>query len=395
MKAIHCIQYLPYIYLEDGGIVRFVLDLCKVLAEKGTKVTLLTLDAMDAPEEWKQSPGGNIPEIYEIGKDRKILGLLSKKQLAEVSNILFNADILHVHTPWTVSNIQLARLCQSNNCGYIVTPHGSLDNWSMAQKALKKKVYFYFFAKRFLLNASAIHYTADAERVQGEQLVLAKETCVIPCVFDTENYLHLPGTELAKETFPELSKQLPNILFLSRLHPKKGTDILLVAVASLKQRGIEVNALIAGPDDPSEKKYRDFLVSEVKRLNISGNIKFIGMVSGKVKHSLYQVADLFVLPTHQENFGLVLVEAMACETQVITSFGVDIWKEIKAGGAEIVENSAETIADTIERLLLEKQQLHRRGIKAREWVLDELAPAKVGQSYIDMYQTISKNNNYL
>ena len=384
-QDVHCIHYINRLHLENGGVVRFVLDICQVLSVQGIKVTLITQDAKDIPEDWLTDVSK--PEVIELKQKKLPGGFLTPTNIRRVKNIfLANKNtVINFHIPWILSNFQLARLANKNNIPYIVTPHGSLDGWSMEQKNLKKEIFWFLFGKKHYRDAKCIHYTADSEKEQGQKYIVKKSAHVIPCLFDSSEFFDLPDTALAESKFSQIDNIRPNILFLSRIHPKKGTDILVHATRLLKDRGVECNVLLAGPDDTKAKGYRAELEQQINQLGLSERVHLIGMVKGQDKLSLYRRAELFVLPTHQENFGFVLVEAMACGTPVVTSFGVDIWREIQSGGATITENSPELIADRIEGLLGDKVELDSLGKKSREWVFREFDASKLATDYSAMY----------
>lgn len=382
-KPTHCVHYLPNLDLEDGGVPRFVVDLCTVLAKQGMRVTLITQQATDAPEHWNKRD--DVPAVIVVNQRQLPGGLLTAKSLAKIALIFEDDVVLHLHIPWLLSNFQLAKLAKAKGVPYVVTPHGSLDTWSMAQKRLKKKIFWFLFGKRHYKDAMCIHYTAQCEREQGEKYIVKNAVKVIPCLFDTAEFRDLPDESLARKKFKQISNDKPNILFLSRIHPKKGTDILVQAAKILNDKGIEFNMLLAGPDDSKAKGYREQLKSLITESELNNSVHLIGMVKGQEKLSLYKLCDLFVLPTHQENFGLVLVEAMACGTAILTSYGVDIWKEIKLGGATITNNEADKVAAEIERLLSNKKQLNNLGDDSRNWVLKEFDAEKLAADYSLMY----------
>lgn len=381
---IHCIQYFPVIKLEDGGVIRFFLDICLLLSQQGVKVTILTQDDTDVPDEWVHDD--SLPDVCTVEKSESLLGLLSKKSIKRVESLLSEEAILHLHVPWLVSNLQLSKLAKLHRVPYVITPHGSLDAWSMAQKKLKKLVYWKLFAKKMFDDSAFIHFTATGEREQAKQYLGSDRIKIIPCAFDVEAYDDLPDVSIALNKYDQISLSKPNILFLSRLHPKKGVDVLIEVTRILVSRSVELNVIIAGPSDETERDYSEQLYTSVQEHGLNNCVHFIGMVKGVEKTSLYRASDVFVLPTQQENFGLVLVESMICETSVITTYNVDIWKEIKEGGAIIVNNSAVEIADKLEVLLRDKVALEDISKKSRQWVKSYLSPKKIGSQYIAMYK---------
>lgn len=384
-EALHCIQYLPHIRLEDGGVIRYVLDLCMLLHRQGVRVTLVTQDGRDVPAAWFSE--GDCPSVIVLKGKQLPAGILSEKALNSIKDLFGENTVINIHVPWLISNVQIANLATKHNIPYVVTPHGSLDVWSMKQKTLKKLLFWYLFAKKMFKRAKFIHYTATSEKEQAEKYIRKDGVKIIPCAFDATDYRILPDKAIAKNRYKEISSIHPNILFLSRLHPKKGADILINAIKILSKKGVRVNVLIAGPDDYSVKGYRDLLSATVNEANLQDYIHFIGMVKGNEKLSLYRNADIFVLPTHQENFGLVLIEALACNTPVLTSYEVDIWKDIQHGGAVIVNNNPDELAEKIELLLSDKNNLRSLGVKGRDWVLTELDADKVSHQYLSMYKS--------
>jgi glycosyltransferase involved in cell wall biosynthesis len=183
---------------------------------------------------------------------------------------------------------------------------------------------------------------------------------------------------------PPVQKQ-QKLLFLSRLHEKKGVDVLIRATGLLRDTGVEAVTLIAGT---GEAAYENDLRNLVLELGLVSRVRFLGLVTGEQKISLYQAADVFVLPTLQENFGLVLAESLACGTPVITTKGTDIWKELQDAGAIIAERTPEAFAAEIRKLLDNPQNRAERGKRGREWVFSTLAVQPLSERYEAMYRSL-------
>lgn len=377
----HVVHYLQRVRLEDGGVVRAVLDMCQVLASRDTHVTLLTTDAKDVPTEWLSASAG-APRIVTVDAPLK-WGTFSKALLTRIRTLWQEMDVLHLHTPWDISNVPLAKLSRDARKPYIITVHGMLDDWCMSQRRLKKQIYLMLRGKQLLNHAAYVHTTAEAEMQQAQKW-FSGESIVIPLVFDTQRFQSLPGPALAFKSLGCLADDKPNILFLSRLHIKKGPELLIDALSLLRKRGQSVNLILAGPGEAS---YVATLRARVNQLNLQDDVHFPGMISGDVKLSLYQAADVFVLPSSQENFGLVLPEAMACATPVVTTRGVDIWRELETGGAVIVDQSAEAVADAVDRLLSDDSRRSELGEKGRAFVFDWLNPENVAARYEEAYRS--------
>lgn len=383
----HCVNYLPLVRQEEGGVVRAVLDLCSVLATQGHRVTLVTLDAAELPEQWGRPGEGGLNAVVLAGPATK--NRLGRRSMAMLESVIGDADVVHLHDPWTPSNRQVARVSQRCGKPYVVTIHGMLDDWSMAIRTMKKRLYLALGGRRFLERAARVHCTAEAEKQQASKWFPQGKPVVLPYIFDLTPFHHLPGPKLARESLGLSCDGVPQILFLSRLHPKKGVEILIDAAAILQRRKVPFHLLLAGPGEPG---YCEGLRQQVGRLQLDKAVQFLGMIRGEQKVSLYQASDLFVLPTNQENFGLVLAEAMACRTPVITTRGVDIWQELQQGDAAIVDQTPEAIASAISQMLEDPDALPERGRRGRDFIFQWLDAQTVASRYEAMYLKIMSDH---
>ena len=381
-KRFSCVHFVREIRAELGGVVTAVVDLCQSMAARGHRIVLVTCDAKDAPACWKE-PGGNWPEIVEVPASAMTELLLSHEGIKRFSEIAGTVDVAHLHTPWDLCNFQLMRPLRKANVPYIITVHGMLDDYSMAQKSLKKHTFLAIGGRRLFRQATTIHFTAQGEMEQALQFIPGEDRSLVQAVaLDLSSYNPLPGPEPAYRAFPQIRPEARKILFLSRLHPKKGVDLLLRAAAELKKGPMPFQLLIAGP---GEDRYVAQLKALSSALGVDDVTLFLGMVHGIEKRSLYEAADVFVLPTHQENFGLVLAEAMACGTAVITTRGTDVWHELEEGGARIVPPAPDAIADAIVEVVSDRDKCQRIGRQALEFVYRWLDRDRVSAAYEDMY----------
>lgn len=378
MRIVH---YISEVVAEHGGVVKAVLDLCGALSNRGHEVTLLTQNPQDVPKHWDGTSG--TPTVVRTNFPRNPLAHSADSIFDEA---LQRAEVVHLHTPWELTNIPFSRHLRRRAIPYVVSIHGMLDDWCMAQRGLKKRIFLAATGRRFLERASRVHCTAEGERQQAIKWVPKAHTIVLPLLVDLSEYDTLPGAGPAIEAYPQLATVAPKLLFLSRLHPKKGVEVLLRAAAEVARCGIDLQLFIAGPGD-------DNYVNRLKRLandlDLGTKTHFLGMVRGVQKTSLYQAADLFVLPTHQENFGLVLVEALACGTPVITTSGVDIWPELQQAGSAIVEAEPQAVATALLERLAQRDRLPEIGAQGQEFVRDWLAEEKVIAGYEAMYAEVA------
>jgi glycosyltransferase involved in cell wall biosynthesis len=269
---------------------------------------------------------------------------------------------------------------------YVVSMHGMLDDWSMEQRAFKKKAFMNLGARKMLERAAFVHSTAQAELDQSKKWFPKGNAFVVPYIVDLEPYKNLPGPQLAREHFACMrDERVPTLLFLSRLHYKKGVEHLIRASKLLRDRGVAHNVALAGPGD---EQYVQSLKKLSQDLGVSDIVSFLGMVRGDLRTSVYEAADVFVLPTSQENFGIVLLESLCCRTPVMTTKGVDIWQELQtSGAATIVENDnlPEQLASNLATMLQDRAALKAAGAKARDWGFETYAQSTLVPQFERMY----------
>jgi glycosyltransferase involved in cell wall biosynthesis len=258
-----------------------------------------------------------------------------------------------------------------------------LDDWSMDQKAARKKIFLALGGRAHLEAAAAVHCTAQAEFDQAKKWFPNGRGVVIPNLLDLNPYRNPPGPEQARSKFEILRRDKPSILFLSRVHYKKGVEVLIRSAGELKRRGIECVFAIAGTGDADYVAQMQRLTVE---LGVDDRIEFTGHVGGTLKVSLYQACDLFALPTSQENFGFVFPEALASGTPVITTKGVDIWPElIESGASSIVEGTSTAFADEIQRLVEDPELRASMSAKGKPYVMRVFDEQSLIQRYEKLY----------
>jgi glycosyltransferase involved in cell wall biosynthesis len=378
-------HYIPAVRLADGGVVRAVLDWCRLLAHRGHRVTLLTYDATDIPQEWL-AQGTALPQIVVLPRPNR-LGRLDAVALNLAQSVIERVDVLHLHGLWLSSNLQLAAIANKLETPYLLTTHGMLDNWATSQRFVKKRIFHALIGRQFLEKAAQIHCMAEEELRQATPWLNGAPATILHCLVDLEPFQNL--SKRTASTDRNAGESIPTLLFLGRLHVKKGIDLLIDVMAELRRRGQAARLLIAGQ---GEAGYEADLRDQTRRLGLDDVAQFLGLVTGDAKTSLFQSADLFVLPTSQENFGIALIEAAACGVPLLTTRGVDIWRELEAAGAAIAERSVTGFADAIERLLRDRAQLQKNAGAVRDWVFATLDPERLLPEYERLYQSVASRS---
>ncbi len=380
------VQALQSIDLREGGITRVVVDLSAVMALRGHEIVIVSENPADVPSTWKtSSPTQGLPTCFTLPP----LGwkYWSANFRRTVEDALVGVDLVHLHGLWEPFNLRIASIARRMGIPYIVTIHGMLDDWCMAQRLAKKRIYLAVTGRKMLERATAVHCTAAAELTQSQKWFPRRQGIVIPNLVDLSAYENLPGADEARARFAFLSTPNPKLIFLSRISPKKGCEHLIECAVLLRSRGILAEVVIAGTG-PAE--YVETLKALVIRRGIADTVHFVGHIGGTLKISLLQAGDLLVIPTSQENFGLVFFEALAAGLPVVTTDLVDTKEEIAQSGAGwIVPQNATAFADAIEKITKNPTDISDRKQRGRKWIFDNLATAEIAAQIETMYKNVS------
>lgn len=262
-------------------------------------------------------------------------------------------DAVIVNGLWQYTGFAAWRALRRSVTPYFVYTHGMLDPWFKRRyplKHLKKWLYWPWGEYRVLRDAAAVIFTCEEERVLARQsfwLYRAREVVGSYGTSSPPSHAReLSATFLA--AFPEL-KDKRLLLYLGRVHEKKGGDLLVEAFARVLADAQDLRLVMAGP---GEETLVQQLKNRAEQLGIASRITWTGMVSGDMKWGAFYAADAFCLPSHQENFGIAVVEALACGKPVLISNKVNIWREIEEDGAGLVgDDTLESTVETLRRWL--------------------------------------------
>lgn len=348
---------------QFGGPIYSVHNLNKALVNKGVNVTVYTtnvgLDDGNVPINEEVNVDGVKVFYFKFIKFFEFLGTtgwqFSPQITKKLRENLKNFDIIYINAIWNYPTAVASYYCRKYSKPYILSPRGSLYPSTFMKKAWKKSLYYNLIARNILEGAKAIHYTTEDEAQQCHQFLrLNNKAIIIPNGLDLSEFNDLPNYESLRKKFPNLQNKKV-ILFLSRINWIKGMDILIEGFAKLKKEKKDVHLLIVGKDDGDN--YIEKVKLWVKRYNLENFVTFAGQLTGKDKLVAYCGSDIFILPSYSENFGMVVIEAMACELPVIISDKVGLANEIKKNNAGIIIG---TTADDVYRGLkttLENQKV--------------------------------------
>lgn len=379
------LEAIDQVDLRTGGPSRAVLDLSLAMAERGHSVTVVTRSGPDLPAEW-QAPipaESRQPRAVTLPQSRWLAR--GREAVATLARLVADSDVVHLHGVWEPFNLRLAAIARAAGVPYVVTLRGMLDDWCMAQRGLKKRIYLAVAGQRFLEQAALVQCTADAELYQSEKWFPRGRGVVLPNLLNLRPYETLPGPDAAIGRFPFLADQHPWLLFLGRVTTKKGVGHLIEAARLLHVSGCPVGVVVAGAAD--SPAYLAELRERVVATGLADHVQFVGHVDGRLKVSLLQAVDLTVIPTSQENFGFVFYESLAAGTPVVTTPLIDTAGDLQRSGAcYLADQDGGVLAKRLQNLLAHRDQLRGNGHQAREWVLREYATPRLSARYEAMFR---------
>lgn len=314
-----------------GGPAEGLRQLVQANAKLSHRHEVVTLDAPGSP--WL----GDFPvPLHTVGPSQFAYGY-TPRLVPWLKSHAPGFDAVIVHGLWQYPGFGAWRALRSSGIPYFVFPHGMLDPWFKREyplKHLKKWLYWPWAEYRVLRDAAAVLFTAEEEsRLAQQSFWLYKARhAVVGYGLELDSAALGAEAKMFTDAFPDTQgKRL--LLFLGRIHPKKGCDDLIEAFAKVAGMDPSLHLVMAGPDQVG---WQPILQTQAARLGISERITWCGMLSGASKWAALRAAEVFVLPSHQENFGIAVAEALALGVPVLISNKVNIWREIAEAQAGLV-----------------------------------------------------------
>ncbi|MCM8732550.1 glycosyltransferase [Hephaestia sp. GCM10023244] len=353
---------------RDGGPVEGALRAGEMWSRQGHQQELMTLDAPDA------SFLADVPAVvHALGKPRNRTPWSRYRYAPGVVEwIKANApryDAVIVAGLWNYSSMAARLALAGGPTPYFVFTHGMLDPWFRKTYPLKgwlKQLFWLGSEGPLLRHARGVLFTTEEERMLADKAFWPYRANARVVGYGTADVSGNSTAQIAafRHAVPALGERR-YLLFLSRVHPKKGCDLLIDAFASIADRASDLDLVIAGPD---HEGLVDRLKAQVGDLHLEDRVHFPEMLQGDQKWGAFRGCEAFVLTSHQENFGVVVAEALACAKPVLISDKVNIWREVAADKAGLVEpDTHEGSCRLLARFLgLECSERKRMGERARE-----------------------------
>ena len=371
MRLIHVI---PAVSQEASGPSYSVVRLCESLVAEGNELSLAALDwaplssrppfLRTFPLGWGPGRLGRSPKMYHWLRDQ-----------CESRHV----DLLHNHGMWQMNAVYPAWAARRTSVRLMFSPRGAFSPWAMRHGSSIKRIFWPLLQSPALRQASAFHATAESEYHDIRRLGFRQPVTIIP------NGIDLPSSLEFKKVTTDGKRTL---LFLSRVHRKKGIEILLNAWREVQSEFTEWRLKIVGSDDGyhGSSGYLNQLIALSHRLKLR-DVEFCGSLLGLEKQKAYQEAELFVLPTYSENFGVVVAEALAMETPAIVSKGAP-WSGLtdQRAGWWIDIGVEPLVACLKDALARSPDELAAMGQRGRDWMQRDFSWDSIGSRMTETYR---------
>ncbi|MDB9493990.1 hormogonium polysaccharide biosynthesis glycosyltransferase HpsP [Spirulina major CS-329] len=388
------LQIVPSISLVYGGPSQMVRGLSAALARQGVEVEILTTDAngdvgqapLDVPLNQPVAADGYTVRYFRCAPFRRYKfswGLLQwlRRHASEY-------DLAHVHALFSPVSSAAATILRWQGCPYVLRPLGTLDPQDLQKKRRLKALYGHGIERPNIAGAAAVHFTSTTEAETSHRYGVSSQDWVIPLGVTLPE---LPEQGEARSRW-HIAPDRPLLVYMSRLDRKKGIELLITALARLQGEGVPFHFVLAGSNS-QDPGYEQELRQRIEAAGLMAQTTIAGFVQGTEKTALLQDADLFVLPSYYENFGIAVAEAMAVGTPVVVSNGVDLWPAVeRAEAGWVTRPEVEALTDSLRVALSDRTEQARRGRNALQLVQNDYSWDAIATQMIAAYRTIIPTN---
>lgn len=375
---------IPYFTSVYGGPAKVMRELSHSMARLGVTIDIVTtnangLEKLNIPSgKWIEEDGYRVQYFECWHRNDAIISISLVRWL--IKNIA-SYDAVHTNNVFAPLTLLTEWICQFHRISYVITPHGMLEPWALSYKAAKKRLYYSWLEKPALQKAGAIHALTAIEAENLHQLGF-KQTVVIPNGIRRQEFTVRSRADSFYHQFPE-TKEKSIILFLGRIDPKKGLDILARAFGNIHSEFPQAQLVVAGPDNigflPTVKQY-------FQEAGCLESVTFTGMLSGEIKQAALAAAQVYVAPSYSEGFSMSVLEGMAAGLPCIITTECNFPEA--ADVAYIVDVDSDAVADAMRQCLSDPQKARAMGEQARDFILENYTWDHASQKLIQVYDRL-------
>jgi glycosyltransferase involved in cell wall biosynthesis len=380
MKILHVAASLDP---KRGGPTKVVEELTQALAGKRVDVSIFA-PSEDAKTTYISNRNGVTVKTFPTSVLSKLWPFHSPAFTKTLQKELIDFDLIHIHEIWHHPVFASYKISKSIRKPYLITIHGSLEPSCLNYKAFKKKIYTALIERRILREADALHAVTEDEIQSIQNFVDNENIYCIPNGLNMQTFENLPEKDIIENLYPQI-KGKKVILFLGRIHPKKGLDTLAEAFGMIVRKNKNACLLIVGPNSDN---YRHQIEKILSREDLSNKAIFTGTLMGNLKLAALNRADIFVLPSHSEGFSISILEAMGCGLPVIITNQCHFPEVEQMQAGKITDGDAAQLAEIIMELLDNPKLCRQMGQAGKELVRDRYTWGKAADKMIELYEKI-------
>ena len=365
--SLRVLQVVPRIATSSSGPSYSVTRLSAALSDEGHSVRLAVLEPVPAASRTFDVAGypcARFPGAYRLGWSSAMRSALRRAAR--------DVDVVHNHSMWMMPNIYSAQAASDGKVPLVFSPRGTLSEWARRRSRLRKEILWRLGQRNALFSAACVHATSDEELADIRRLGVRAPVALVPNGIDVPDSLPDRPSCRAPRT----------LIYLSRIHPKKGVDMLLQCWANLARDFPDWTLQIAGPLDGG---YAASMQARAAHLGLE-RCAFVGELTGSAKTAALSSADLFVLPTHSENFGIAIAEALAHGTPVVTTEGAP-WRTLADHGCgwSVPVDPTAIEQGLRQAMSLPSATLCEMGQRGRSWMQRDFSWSFVGRAMSEVY----------
>lgn len=378
MKLLHVIADIDP---ANGGPQSVVIHLAAAQTRSEAGVTIASYSSSGIGNRAKDGiPGAEMVAIASLHTESPVGRFTASAAATGLAPLVRSADFVHLHGVWEPLLLQAGRLAERYGVPYCISPHGMLDPWSLGQKRLKKAVALRLGFRRMLDEAAFVHVLNDDERRLIAPLGLTAPMRTIPNGVSIEEVDEHAVRGRFRARFPEIGDE-PYVLFLSRLHPKKGLDILAEAFSGLQRRRDGVRLVVAGPEAGAGSAFRAAIAAH----GLEDRTHVVGPLYGAAKYEAFADAACFCLPSRQEGFSVAIIEALACATPAVISDACHFPEVATLGAGRVLPLTADAFAEALDEMISDSRLARRMGEQGRRLVEDRLTWRAIASQTLAAY----------
>ncbi len=378
MRVLHVASGLSQRF---GGSTSAILGMTRALARNGVEVQLFSTE-VPGEDTVIQPQDGLRVRMFPIRFPKRFYYSPAMRRALEET--IRYVDLVHVHDIWNYSEVLAVVLARKRGVPALISPHGELHSWALNHRWLRKKIHWAVWTRRALRSATAFHALSGSELRSIETRGIKVPVVVIPNGVDPCDFSPLPPRDELRYRFPEL-RDCYILLFLGRIHPVKGLDLLVRAFGVIVRQRDDVRLIVVGP---SEGSHRNEVVGMLRAEGVLNNVIFTGPLFGREKLAALAAADVFVLTSYSEGFPMAVLEALVCGLPVVVTPNCNFPEVSEAGTGFVVEPDVDAIVHAICTLLDDPALRKMMGMSGQHLVWERFTWDRIAKRLVEAYGSL-------